>query len=399
VQVELRREAQRGMRRFVEWLDPDGQRAYRDAVLELHVDPSQQEAGLLLERHPWGRVLLKDGRLRTEVIAAAVVVDYLQPKKGRREQLSDVDLWNKGAALYRGWRFALAKKLLDARRKAGGIPNYLAVLDAHASVMAEVYGGESEAPMAGCDWEKACGAIRAASGEVSGWRLEPEDLDRVKSRYDELLRFCETVLNAGRVNPRVVDVLLGIRGSGAKRDRRVAVTLLVAHLAYDSRIGGDTLACQAALPLLEQVFRAWAFVCLGVNYYAAPDGHEEIWQQVAPRFEGTLRRPAANSEFSSFEAFAYFTIALHERAHSEESKLRPEVNLKALERSLSVLDVRRDLAHSVALVNPKLRRNYFELTDRWLECLLRCDGSLGTREELLGVVEPLPLLTPDGQLR
>ena len=399
VQVELRREAQRGMKRFVEWLDPDGQRAYRDAVLELHVDPNQQEAGLLLERHPWGRVLLKDGRLRTELLAGAVVVDYLQPKKGRREQLSDVDLWNKGAALYRGWRFALAKKLLDVRRKAGGIPNYLAVLDAHALVMGELYGGDAEAAMTACDWEAACKALRVAEGQVSGWRLGEEGLSRLGGRYEGLGRFCQTVHAARRANPRVVDVLLGMRGDAAKTDRRAAMTLLVAHLTYDSRISGDTLACQTALPLLEQVFRAWAFVALGLNYYAAPAGHEDIWKQVEPCFGGVVRRPTAGEEFTSFEAFAYFCIALHRRDHADKGRLRPEEGLEALERSLGVLNARRDLAHAVSLVDPKIRRNYFEITNRWLDCVLACDVGVGTRDELLGVVEPLPLLTPEGELR
>ena len=46
-----------------------------------------------------------------------------------------------------------------------------------------------------------------------------------------------------------------------------------------------------------------------------------------------------------------------------------------------------------------IRRNYFEITNRWLDCVLACDVGVGTRDELLGVVEPLPLLTPEGELR
>ena len=156
----------------------------------------------------------------------------------------------------------------------------------------------------------------------------------------------------------------------------------MAHLTYDSRISGDTPACQAALPLLEQIFRAWAFVSLGINYYVAPFGHEEIWKQVEPFFKGMLRRPIPGEEFSSFEAFAYFSITLHQCAHSDQGDLRPEADQKALARSLGVLDVRRDLAHAVALVNPKLRRNYFEVADRWLDCLLRCDAAIGTHKPL-----------------
>ena len=168
----MRREAQRGLGPFVRWLDPDGKTVYRDAVLALHVDPKQQEAVLLLERHPWGKILLRDGRIRPEQLAAAVVAEYMQPAKGRGQaRLSDAELWQKGAALYRGWRFALAKKLLDVRRNAGGIPSYLSVLDAHACVITEVYGGEAEAPMTACDWDAASQALKSAETQMSAWRL------------------------------------------------------------------------------------------------------------------------------------------------------------------------------------------------------------------------------------
>jgi hypothetical protein len=400
VQGDLRREIQRALGRFVRWLDQDGQTVYRDAVLALHVDPDQEESVLLLERHPWGKVLLRTGRVRAEQLAAAVVMGYMQPAKGPDgAQLSDIELWHKGAALYRGWRFELARNLLEVRRNAGSLPSYLAVLDVHAHVMGELYGGDAEAAMTACDWEAACKALRAAEGQISGWRLGEEELSRLRGRYEGVGKFCQTVHAARRANPRVVDVLLGMRGDAAKADRRAAMTLLVAHLTYDSRISGDTLACQAALPLLEQIFRAWAFVALGVNYYAAPDGYEDIWKEVEPCFGGVVRRPTAGGEFTSFEAFAYFCIALHQRDHADKGRLRPEEGLEALERSLGVLNARRDLAHAVSLVDPKIRRNYFEITNRWLDCVLACDVGVGTRDELLGVVEPLPLLTPEGELR
>ena len=401
VQADLKREAQKALKRFVKWIDPGETATYRDAVLDLEIDPDEQEAILRLNRHPWKGVLLnKKGRIRADQLATAIVADYLQPEGEKTQhRVGDVELWTKGAALYRGWRFVLAQKLLAIRCEAGGIPSYLAILSLHAQVMAEVYGGESESPMTDCSWDTACGALRKARDQIADLRLEQEHSERLIDRYEEFLRFCATVQKASSANSRVVDVLLGIRGGLAQPNRRIALTLLAAHLAYDSRIPGDTLACQAALPLLEQVFRAWAFVCLGLNYYAAPAGHEEIWKQVEPFFDGTLRRPEPNSEFPSFEAFAYFSIAMHQNTHADRGELRPEADLKTLQRSLSILDIRRDLAHALAFVNPKLRRTYFDVTNRWLDCLLRCDASVVTREELLGVVEPLPLLSPDGQFK
>jgi hypothetical protein len=264
--------------------------------------------------------------------------------------------------------------------------------------MADVYGGESESPMTDCSWETACGALRKARNQIADLRLEHEHGERLIGRYEELLRFCATIQKAISANSRVVDVLLGIRGGRSSIDRRAAFTLLSAHLAYDCRIRGDTLACQAALPLLEQVFRAWAFVSMGLNYYAAPEGHDQVWEKVEPCFDGKVRRPEPGSEFSSFECFAYFAIALHEERKPQDKHLRPEEDRKALERSLGVLDLRRDLAHALSVVNPTLRRNYFEITHRWLRCLFDCDPTTGTREELLATIEPLQLISPEGHL-
>ena len=252
----------------MKWIDPGETATYRDAVLELEIDPDEQEAILRLNRHPWKGVLLnRKGRIRADQLAAAVVTEYLQPDGQQgQHKVGDAELWTKGAALYRGWRFILAQNLLAVRCEAGGIPSYLAILRLHAQIMAEVYGGESESPMTDCNWEKACGALRTAPGQIADLRLEQEHSERLIGRYEEFLRFCSTVQEASLASSRVVDVLLGIRGGTEQPNRRIALTLLVAHLAYDSRIPGDTLACQAALPLLEQVFRVWAFVCLGLNY-------------------------------------------------------------------------------------------------------------------------------------
>lgn len=396
VRADLRREAQKSLKRFVKWIDPGENSTYRDAVLRLEIDPEEQEAILLLDRHPWKGVLIKNGRLRADQLAATVVAEYLQP--GSQHKLTDVDLWTKGAALYHGWRFVLTQKLLGLRCEAGGIPGYLAILSLHSQVMAEVYGGEAESPMTDCSWETACGALRKARDQIADLRLEQEHCERLMGRYEEFFRLCATVQNARSANPRVVDVLLGTRGGNGSIDRRAAFTLLAAHLAYDCRIPGDTLACQTALPLLEQVFRAWAFVSMGLNYYAAPEGHGQVWERVEPCFDGKVRRPEPGCEFSSFECFAYFAIALHEERQPQDNHLRPEVDRKALERSLGVLDLRRDLAHALSVVNPTLRRNFFEITERWLKCLFDCDPTIGTREELLATIEPLQLISPDGHL-
>jgi len=394
VQADLRGEAQKSLKRFVKWLDPGENTIYRDAVLKLQTDPEQEEALLLLERHPWKELLLTNRRLRAEQLAGTVVSEYLKPG-GYRD--TDLDLWNKGAALYRGWRFAMAKKLLSMRLAAGGLPGYLTVLNAHCTVMTEMFGGDSEAPMADCNWETTKSALNQMRGQVRNWRLQPEHQERLLARYEDLMRFCGIVQKAELVSTRVVDVLLGLRGGNGELDRRAAITLLVAHFTYDSRIPGDTQACQAALPLLEQVFRAWAFVALGINYYEAPTGNEGCWASVERCFNTPVRRPDAGTAFPSFECFAYFAILLHEKLSPDAKALRPEVDCKALERSLSVLDVRRDLAHSLALVNPTSRRKYFEIMERWIECLLSCDPTMGTREELLSAVEPLPLISPEGQ--
>lgn len=399
VQLELRREAQKSLRRFVKWIDPGETSTYRDAVLALEVDPNEQESILRLNRHPWKGVFLKNNRVRADQLAAAIVAEYLLPAGEKTlNKIGDIDLWTKGAALYRGWKFALSQRLLDIRCESGGLPGYLALLALHSQIMAEVYGGEAEASMTDCNWETACNALRKARTQIDGLRLGQENSERLIDRYEEFLKFCDKVQKARTDNSRIVDVLLGIKGDNGNADRRAAFTLLAAHHAYDSRIPGDTLACQAALPLLEQIFRAWAFVALGLNYYAAPPGCESVWAKVAPCFDGIVRKPDPGTEFSSFECFAYFAFILHEESHPDAQLLRPEPDLKALERSLSVLELRRDLAHALSVVNPKLRRNYFEITDRWLKALFHCDLTIGTRDELLAAIEPLQLISPEDYL-
>jgi hypothetical protein len=62
-------------------------------------------------------------------------------------------------------------------------------------------------------------------------------------------------------------------------------------------------------------------------------------------------------------------------------------------------NIRRDAAHSVFICNSKKRKSYFELIDRWLDCLIEVCPTNIYREDLLRIVEPLPLIQADGSVK
>ena len=70
--------------------------------------------------------------------------------------------------------------------------------------------------------------------------------------------------------------------------------LLLVKYEVAKVIAGDGAACQFALFLPEQIFRTWAYWTLSLNYYAAPEGREDVWEAVErawPSSRGQVRRP------------------------------------------------------------------------------------------------------------
>ena len=58
--------------------------------------------------------------------------------------------------------------------------------------------------------------------------------------------------------------------------------------------------------------------------------------------------------------------------------------------------VRTGHAHGVYVPTKRQRQAYAALVDRWLTSLLSAGPGIGSRQELLELTEPLPLVNADG---
>src|SRR5262249_40244437 len=164
-------------------------------------------------------------------------------------------------------------------------------------------------------------------------------------------------------------------------------------------IAGNTSACQAVLALPEQIFRVWAFWRLGLNYYKAPAGHDEVWEDVKRKWRyGNPRIPQAGEEFPSFSLFAYFALAQLFRISPNDTTTAPEPDFQSLDKAQSTLEGRNDSAHALSAINAKFRSKYFDLIDRWLDSLFCACPERVSLEELLAVIEPLPIVDENGSV-
>ncbi|MAD79243.1 MAG: hypothetical protein CMJ50_00150, partial [Planctomycetaceae bacterium] len=201
---------------------------------------------------------------------------------------------------------------------------------------------------------------------------------------------------------RLVDALCGLRSTAKCYARAAAILLLLKHESC-SAIPGHASACQAALYLPEQIFRVWAFWCLGINYYKAPENAEKIWSDAELRWpverRGTLVRATAGKSFPSLLAFAYFALAKLLRDQPHDVSKSPFPDFPSLERAFSQYErLRSPKAHSYCCTSAKDRKVFFALIDEWLDCLLSVCPETVTRSELLGMIEPLPIVDRQGTL-
>ena len=76
----------------------------------------------------------------------------------------------------------------------------------------------------------------------------------------------------------------------------------------------------------------------------------------------------------------------------------PEPDFQSLDRTQSILEGRNDSAHALSMTNSKFRLKYFDLIDRWLGSLFHACPERVSREELLAIIEPLPIVDEDGSV-
>lgn len=399
VRLEFRKTAEQRLRRFVKWLDPLNETRYRDLVIDLHYRVEAETAYDLLSYHPWKRILLDDDGLRAECVGHAAVsaaISEAIDKKAENTITSNVT--ERARTMYERRQYSTVLRLLEeVEHKTPQV--HLQTLRAHASVMSVLYATESSELGVDTDWSRLRRAVKDARKVLEKYREIIPSYSQIESRYDDLEQVSESIIIAmSGGKRRVVDILAGLTGHGTPSDPKTALLLLALKAEAGRAIAGDTSACQSVLALPEQIFRVWVFWRLGVNYYDVPADYDETWQEVKKRWRrGDPTRPQAGEQFSSFALFAYFVLAQLLRNNPNDKATALEPDFQSLDKALSLLDdVRNDSAHALSLTNSKLRSKYFDLIDRWLDGLFSACPERVSREELLAIIEPLPIVDEHG---
>lgn len=397
IRSHLRAEAERRVRRFVRKLDLPDESHYRDLVLDLHQGVEVEQALLELSHHPWHSALLQEDGLRAEAVGAAAVSAALEDAIGE-QRVRDVPaaVLARGRILYERRQYAAAVRLLDAVERTHPTPS-IKLLHEHARVMSTLYADDSGEAGIDTDWRRLRRSVQAARRIASDAQLAMKLNPALEDRYGELDTLVERIESASRTgNMRVVDGLAGFRSE--QGDPGTSLLLMALKIRAGKALAGNASACHCVLAVPEQIFRTWALWAIGVNFYKAPEGEEEVWRSVSESWaQGTLAIATPGAEFPSFSSFAHFCLELWTVRHGRQG-VAPEVDRKGLARALGVLSVRRDHAHALALATASTRKQLFELIDRWFNALLApCKVHGGfTMEQVVAPIEPLPILDEEG---
>lgn len=394
----LRRVVEQTLARMIELLDADREDRFRNALCDLYQGLNTANARYLVQQHDWHEVLLNEaGQLRAEGVGAAA--------EAKAASLVGVDPWRwrdlfrRGVDLYRMRKYSNVQRLL-ARFDQETLRPHLLVLRAEAQAMELLFNtaGSSGGTL---DWPALSKVLEAMVRLLDCFNAElPDARVYLRPRVDELADIADEVSQAMKLSKRYVDELSGL--SGRPGNSRLVALLLTLHLESARLTRDHDAAMKSMMVLPEQIFRSWAQIALGLNYYQVPSDSEGIWDRANAAWldnapgRTPLRRSEAGKAFESFACFAYFALAWKE-SHGL-SMAAPEEDIRALQSSLSFLETRNDSAHAISWVDERVRGKYSKLTERWLDALcLSCPDGI-KRGELLALIEPLPLLGEDGRM-
>lgn len=370
------------LERFVEHLDVPGQHEYRTAILDLHYGMATERALTTLDRHPWKESILEDGELRAEAIGPAVVATL------RGTQAAAFPL---ARELYANGQYRQARDMIEPGTTT--LPEQLLFLQAQAMTLLV----DPDDGLAGLDtdWKRLRRILAEASDLLasSATGMSVESLTRVRVRYGELTSAADAIANAAKGGRRVVDTL-------ARVAPREAFWLLQLEHKRARAYVRHSAATLAALALPEQIFRMWAQWTLDLDQYQQPADGEAVWAEVQRRWHSGEVSSSPGKLFPSFDAFAWFALVAAERANVPVPA-RPESTWEGLTQSLSLLQIRRDQAHSLARCTQDDRRKLFDLIERWMTALLpscRAHAEPWAIDEFEYLTRPLPLLRDDGEL-
>jgi hypothetical protein len=380
VKRELAEIAQDRLKRFVEQCDMPDQTVYRSAMVSLHFDSNRDEAVATLRDHPWCEAILKDGELRAEALGPVAVA-----------MVGGVHFDTAHTLYVRG----AYRQAVEAMRLGGAPRTCERLLLLHAQAMALLVDPEDGIAGIDTDWVRLGKVLREAFDLMMApdAGVAPESITRIRERHEQLISSARSIADAGQGGGRrVVDALSSV-------SPRNALWLVLLEHKRAAGIARNSLATQAALPIPEQVFRLWARWSLELEYEVQP-ADVSLWDRVRELWPAARIAPNPGAPFASFDAFAWFAMA---RAERENIPLiaRPEASAADLGRALSLLQIRRDQAHAVSRCSDRDRRELFDLISRWTTALLapcKAHADRWSLNEFEQLVQPLPLLAPDGEL-
>jgi hypothetical protein len=386
LQTELREKAVSSTLPLIRKLDAPGQTTYVEHLIDLHLH-AQSNAQFYMRQHPWAHYLIgSDGEPRSECLGEAAQ-RFWKLEVGHTA-LESIHL--RARRLYECRQYGAAVELTELLSRGDWPPIHQLVAQ-HARIMFSLLGGcGNEAAGEDSDWEAVLRCVQDARQLLLRVHLDQLEREMIECRYDELDAVARSVCSAkAGGQSRIVDRLGGLAVGGCAPSPRTALLLVLCGVEAGRALTGNASAIRAVLPLPEQIYRLWAFWQLGLNYYEAQETRDEIWEIVCREWpHGALTRPTPRQAFSSFELFSYYAMAT---AGDRELRGSPEPSWKSLRQSLSLLEIRRDVAHAVVTNDPKRRAAYFELIDRWLSALIVACPEPVSRDQLLAVIEPILL--------
>ena len=271
--------------------------------------------------------------------------------------------------------------------------------------MAVLY--EHRFPTEDTDWRRLHEEITTAQTALGNVRDIIQGVEIIEGRYRDLGGIAEHLtlaISAAKKHQdnRIVDCLAGL-GKTLEGDPRAAALLLLLKYQSGQAVLAPSESLALVLPLPEQVFIVWAKWRLNLNYYVVPEGCDDVWAEAgnawAKSSKEPLRRPAPGAEFPSLPCFVYFAVATLLHRFPEQTTAAPLDGYRAADKFLNFYGpVRNDRAHTLALTMPRIRNDYLDWINRWLDCLFHSCPTPLDRDELLALTEPLPMVDQDGAL-
>jgi hypothetical protein len=394
VQGELRSIAMEYLRRIGKFVDTEDSTRFSKLLINIH---QHQDAGLDYEQvskfHPWSQLLLDGEGMRADALGDALTSAEIERAfLSDRIAESEAAVTDLAIGYYRRQQYDLAIEVIEHFRKNYDNPR-LHLIELHAKVMEGLRGGMSAGacPDVDTEWRQVLQAIADARQVLPRCTIGDEQRQTLlQERYEEIEALAKIVTAACKDGkPRFLDRIGGLTDEG--EGRRTAFQLLVFQSLSARGIRGNAAACRAIQELPEQMIRLWGWWKHQINYYHSPSPDAHVWQAVLDNWRHVEHPPPSlkqGEQFPNLYLFYYYIYAL-ELVNDSSSTWGTTVDL---EKELSLMDLRNDIAHATVHVTAKMRRKIFELIDNWLyrfeqDCMLDI-----TRESAMWIVSPLDVV-------